>query len=100
MGIFQRPGQTIDALASELRAANDNRARLRELPTAPMWVPLLFTFDLQQCCVCRRPIILEEVSYGLSHLPREIGIGWSYLQQFRHVDCSGPADVRNGKLLP
>lgn len=91
------PPGTLSNFEAAVRAANDNR-RLRELPTAPMWVPLLFTFEPQTCCICRTLIVWDEPLYGLTQLPKSIG--WTFLQQFRHAECSGPADVRNGKLLP
>lgn len=89
--LFQPPGTLSDA---NIRAANDNRRRLRELPTAPMWVQLLFTFEPQRCCICKTLIEFAEPLYGLTRMPED---GW--LQQFRHEDCSGPANEREGRVL-
>jgi hypothetical protein len=87
------PPGTLANFEAAVRAANDNR-RLRVVETAPMWVPLLFTFEPQPCCICRQLIVVDEPLYGLTRMPAE---GW--LQQFRHAECSGPADERDGRVL-
>ena len=62
--------------------------------TAPDWIQLIAVFGPASCCICRRQLDNMPGSMSLIRATVEL-----WIQHFRCPSCSGPADMRDGKIV-